>query len=273
MTTLRLRHLPIAFVVLALAACGASTGTGSSVSSTPTEPTDPPDEVPGGSEYADLSNRAAPGTAGTGMAYVLLEGQARRNSDGVQFNFSTGEVTGGLLSGTDVDEAEYTNPANGEFSRIVRISGDNVFGVVGLDVLPGDLPTAGTVTSYNEGWVGMTAAFENDALVLEGDATFTASWGSNDIDGRFFNLSGTSSVGGGVTNVGTIILTDGTISGDNFTGGAVSGTGRFAAIGGSGTTSQTGGTFFGPEADELGGVVLINDATDVILVVGAFQAD
>ncbi|MCK0095953.1 transferrin-binding protein-like solute binding protein [Yoonia sp. F2084L] len=273
MTTLKLRHLPIAFVVLTLAACGAGSGTGDSVNNIPTEPTDPPDEVPGGSEYAELSNRAAPGTAGTGMAYVLLEGQTRRNSDGVSIDFASGDITGGLLSGTNVDEAEYTNPANGEFSRIVRISGDNVFGAVGLDVLSGDLPTAGTVTSYNEGWVGMTAAFENDVLVLEGDATFTASWGANDIDGRFFNLSGTSSAGGGVTNVGTIILTDGTITGDNFTGGAVSGTGRFAAIGGAGTTSQTGGTFFGPDADELGGVVLINDTTDDILVVGAFQAD
>lgn len=268
MKTRLLRHLPIAFAVLALTACGGGGG-GSDGSGIPTEPTDPPDEVVDGA-YADLSDRTAPGTAG--MAYVLLEGQTRRNSDGVNITYSTGAISGGLLAGTDVDDAIYSNPANGEFSRIVRISGDNVFGAVGLDVLSGDLPTAGTVTSYNEGWVGMTATFENNVYVLTGDAEFTATWGANDIDGRFFNLSG-SDRSGSVPNQGTIILTDGTISGDTFSGGSVTGTGLFAPLGGSGTTSQTGGTFFGPEADELGGVIVINDTNDDILVVGAFQAD
>jgi hypothetical protein len=267
MNTLILRHVPIVLSALALAACGAAPGGGGGGNST--EPTDPPDEIVDGA-YANLNDRSASGSAG--MAYVLLEGQTRHNNDAVSIVYSSGAISGDLLNGTDVDDAIYTNPANGEFSRIVRITGDNVFGAVGLDVRAGDLPTAG-VTNYNEGWVGMTAAFETDTLVLTGNAEFTATWGTNDIDGRFFNLSGRNSGGGSVTNVGTIILTNGTISGDNFSGGTVSGTGQFARLGGSGTTSQTGGTFFGPQADELGGVVLINDTPDDILIVGAFQAD
>lgn len=281
-------HLPKAlavFVLLSCAACaaggdsgggsgggtgGGGTGGGGGGGGTPPDPTNPPDEVVN-VNYDELSNRTAPGLAA--MSYVVLDGQTPISEDTVTMLYSSGAITGGVLDMTDLDDATFLNPANGEFSRIVRISGSNLFGVVGLDVLAGDLPPAGSVTSYNEGWVGMTAAFENEVLVLEGDAEFTATWDTNDIDGRFFNLSGTNSGNGNVTNVGTIVLTNGVITDDNFTGGSVSGTGVFAQLGGGGTSSDTGGTFFGPQADELGGVILINDATDDILVVGAFQAD
>ena len=182
-------------------------------------------------------------------------------------------ITGGVLNATDLDSASFLNPANGEFSRVVRITGSNLFGVVGLDVLPADIPAAGTVTMFNEGWVGMTASFENNVYVLEGDASFTATWADNDIDGRFFNLSGTDPLNGAVTNVGTIVMNNGVISGDNFAGGSVTGTGIFADLDGGSSTAGTQGTFFGPEAEELGGVLLINDAGEDISVVGGFQAD
>lgn len=264
--TLRLT-LPVISAVL-LTACGGGGGGGGNI---PTEPVFPPDEIVD-SAYGVLSDRSpAAGTAG--MAYVVLEGQTGRSSDDVSVFYETGAVSGGLVDGTDLDDTVYSNPANGEHSRVVRISGDNIFGVVGLDVLSGDLPAAGTVTSYNEGWVGVTAAFEDDVLVLTGNAEFTATWATGDIDGRFFNLSGTNEDSDDVTNVGTIVLTNGTISGDDFTGGGVSGTGVFADLGGSGTSSDTTGTFFGPQAEELGGVILIDDVNDDILVVGAFQAD
>lgn len=253
----------------ALTACGGAGGGGGG-SSIPTEPTDPPVEVTD-ADYVELSDRTA--SAPADMTFVSLDGQTRVDGS-VTIASGSGAISGGaVLNGRNIEDAIFTNPANGEFSRIFRITGENRFGVVGLDVLPGDLPAAGTTTMYNEGWVGMTAAFEGDTFVLTGDAEFTASWGGGaNVDGRFFNLSGSNS-GGNVGNQGTIILTDAAISGDTFSGGVISGTGIFAPLGGSGTTSQTGGTFFGPQADELGGVILIDDTTDDILIVGAFQAD
>ncbi len=217
-----------------------------------------------------LSNRGAPGSAQS--VYVVLEGQSVRFTDGVTINYSDGVVTGGLLSGADLDGSAFTNPASGEHSRVVRISGSNVFGAVGIDAT---LPPSGTVTTnYNDGWVGLTAAIDgDDTYTLEGDAVFTATWGDNQIDGRFLNLSGNGSVNGAVSNVGTILITDARIFGDNFDRGTVTGTGLFNDLGGAGSSRTLRGTFFGPEADELGGVLVVNDSADGILVVGGFQAD
>lgn len=267
------RFLAFGLVVLAVSACG---GAGAGGGGLPTEPTSPAIEIVD-ERYIRLSDRSQSLIIVDGMAYRLLEGQTLRADDFITFSYSDGQITGGLLNLTDIDSGSFTNPANGEFSRVVRISGESIFGVVGLDVLsgdlPSDLPTSGTVSSYNEGWVGLTAIFEEGPYVLEGDATFTATWATNDIDGRFFNLSGTDPLDAVVTNVGTINLNNAVISGDNFTGGSVTGTGVFSPLSGSSNTSGTAGTFFGPQADELGGILRINDAGQDIFVLGVFQAD
>ncbi len=270
MNTTLLRGLGAVILAFSLAACGGGGGGGGEGGggSLPTEPTDPPDEVPGAMGAPDLSDRTVNGEFE--MVFVVIDDGSITSGD-VTFEASTGVVSGTLLGGTDLDGVVYTNPANGEFSRIARISGDNVFGAVGLEA--SDLPTAGTVTNYNEGWVGMTAIFEDNVFVLTGDSEFTVTWGNSDIDGRFFNLSGTSDIDGNVTNVGTIILTNGNVAGDDFAGGTFTGTGIFDALGGSGTSRTLDGAFFGPQADELGGVFDINDTVDDIQVSGAFQAD
>ncbi|WP_108813644.1 transferrin-binding protein-like solute binding protein [Loktanella sp. Alg231-35] len=272
MTELSSRSAVAVVAAIGLSACGsAGGGGGGDGGGTPTEPTSAAVEVPPNMNYPDLSNRIS-GTSE--VAYVVLRNDLPLYEDGVQVNQLTGAVSGGLLASTDLDDAEFLNPANGEFSRIVRISGNNVFGAVGLDVLAGDLPTSG-VSNYNEGWVGMTATFSDNVYVLTGNATFTVTWdGVGDIDGRFFNLSGTAAQGGSVTNGGTIILTNGGLdANERFSGGSVTGTGIFADLGGTSSTSGTQGAFFGPDADELGGVLRINDNTEDIQVFGAFQAD
>ncbi len=275
---MRMMSLPAVIGVLAFALAGCSGpseggggGGGSSdpgLPSVPLVPTDPADEVPPGGGYAALSDRGAAGTAD--MIYVVLEGTTARINDGVTATYGSGAVAGGLLDGTDLDGSQYTNPANAEFSRIVRISGSNVFGAVGVDVMPGDLPVMGTTTSYNEGWVGMIAILEDGVYVLEGDAIFTATWGTNDLDGRFVNLSGTDPQDQTVTRVGNIDLDNASISGDQFSGGTVTGTGIFAPLN---AASGAQGAFFGPDADEIGGVLSIDDSGADIRVVGAFHAD
>lgn len=254
--------------LVALSACmGGGGGGGGGGGSLPTEPTSPAIEVTGAG-FTDLSVRnASPNGA---MAYVLLDGQTVRTSDSITINYSNGVLSGGELNAIDIDSIAFTNPAGGEFSRVFRITGENLFGVVGLDA---EIPAMGTFTNYNDGWVGMIAAFEDRTLTLEGDATFTATWGSGDLSGRFFNLSGRNSQDQTVTNVGTIVLTGANITGDQFVNGVVTGTGAFAGLDGGSNTSGTRGFFFGPQADELGGVLKIDDVADDIQVIGAFQAD
>lgn len=275
MNTLSMRHFLAGFAVLGLVACGGGGGgsgerdVDNGIPSLPTEPTGPADEVAPTASAPDLANRPASGNFD--MVYLVIDSGSMLSGD-LTLAAGTGALTGPVLGGRDLDEvAIFTNPANGEFSRIVEISSDSIFGVVGLEA--SDLPTSGTITNYNEGWVRMAASVEGNTFVLTGDAEFEVAWGSSDIDGRFFNLSGTSDIDGSVTNVGTIVLTNGGVSGDTFSGGVATGTGIFADLSASGGSVDVDGSFFGPEADELGGTFDINDVNDDIRASGAFQAD
>ncbi|MEJ8561659.1 hypothetical protein QTO30_10820 [Yoonia sp. GPGPB17] len=260
---------------LSMASCGIAAcvaggaGSGSNSSGAPAV------ETPPGVGTPALSDRTA--ACVFDATYVVLEGDTFGARRSVTFQGETGAITTGALDGADFDDAAiFSNPVNGEFSRVVQISDGNVFGVVGLTVPAGDLPASGSVTHYNEGWVNVTAAFETDTLVLTGDAAFTVNWGGGGgIAGTLYNFSVESASTGYLSGAGSIVLSDGAVSGDNFSfgTGTISGTGDFARLGGAGTLSSTTGTFFGPQADELGGVIVIDDPNDSILVVGAFQAD
>lgn len=228
-------------------------------------------------DYPDISDRAA--MAGpTTVTIVLLEDGVPQLSGTSGFDQATGAMTGGLLDGTDIDDTAFTNPADSEYARIFNISGaTNLFGVVGF-VTDADIPPDGTVTNYNRGNAELVAAFVGDTYVLSGNATMTATWADNRISGQFTDLSGTvsSSLSGveqPVNDVGDISLTDSIISGSTFSGGAVSGTGIFAPLDGDSLTIGTQGAFFGPEADEVGGVLVIDDNDNDIDIIGAFQAD
>ncbi len=263
------RSLLAGIAGLGLAACGGSSG----------ERADngpPPVEVPPNANAPDIADRTANGDFA--VTYIVLDGSSFDERSTIQLRGNTGVLTGGELDGEDVDDLGiFTNPATGDFSRIVRISADNLFGVVGIAVPANDLPAAGTMTSYNEGWVGLTATFDNDVLVLTGDATFDVDWasGGGTISGTLSNFNVDSSATGNRNGNGTIVFTNGVVNGDDFSfaPGTISGTGTFSGLGGSNTTSQTQGTFFGAGADELGGVIVIDDRNDDITVTGAFQAD
>ncbi len=259
------RRVPLAASLIALlAGCGGGDGgSGSSFGGATVEVTD--------SRYVNLSGLPASGSSD--MTYVLLDGQSVQGIQDVTLTHANAQISGSLLQGTNLNSASFLNPADGEYSRVVRISGDNLFGAVGLEVLSGNLPSSGTVSAYNSGWVGVTASVTDNVYVLEGDAFFNADWGTNDVDALFTNFSGTDRNGASVSGVGTIVVNDAAINGDRFSGGSVSGDGEFDGLGGTGSTRQISGVFFGPEADELGGVLVIDDPNDDILVVGAFQAD
>ena len=240
-----------------LTACGGAGG------STVVEVEDP--------NYIQLDNRGATGQIT--VAYLLLDGETPVSGDAL-LAYATGAVTTGLLDGTDVDNTGiYPTSANTEYARIVRISGaDSLFGVAGLQTAGADIPTAGTTTSYSSGWVSLFANSDSETYSLTGNAALTASWGTGALlDATFNGFTGTNSSDASVTNAGTLRLNDMTISGSGFSGGTASGTGIFAVLDGSSATVGTQGLFFGPAADEVGGVIIIRDPD--LDVTGAFLAD
>jgi len=226
-------------------------------------------------DYPALADRAAIGGPTTITVVVLENGVAQAPAT-ASFDQSTGAITGGDLDGTDIDDVIFTNPANGEISRVVTLSGaDSYFGVVGFETEAADRPPMGTTTSYNEGWASVTATTDDGTYTLEADATLSANWSTNRLSGTFSgmsgNLAGTGGVDQNVSNVGNITLSNSVIGGSEFAGGTVTGTGIFAPLDGSSSTSGTGGAFFGDQADEVGGLLVVTD--DDVSVIGAFQAD
>ncbi|MEO1640284.1 MAG: transferrin-binding protein-like solute binding protein [Pseudomonadota bacterium] len=250
-----------------LAACGPGGGGSGSTSFAVTEVDS--------DSYPALSDRAAVG-APTEITVVVLENRIPTAPTDVSYDQASGLISGGDLAGADIDDASFTNPANGEISRVVTISGtDNYFGVVGFGTQQADLPTGGT-TSYNEGWTALTATTDQATYTLEGTVNLTANWDNNRLSGTFGSLSGTrSGTGGGVaedvSNVGTINLSNTVMTNGTFAGGSVTGSGIFDTLNNTSDTSGTQGAFFGAQADELGGLLVIDDGT--VDVIGAFQAD
>ncbi|MEM8537835.1 MAG: transferrin-binding protein-like solute binding protein, partial [Pseudomonadota bacterium] len=240
----------------ALVACGPGGGgsDGADVL-TVVEMTDP--------AYPAISDRGATGGP-SGVTMILLQNGAAQPVTVGDFDQSTGVISSSQLAGLDLDNAEFQNPADAEFSRIARVSGtDSFFGAVGFGTAAADRPEAGSVTAYVDGWAGLTATTDAGTYTLTGDATFTADWGSGRLRGDFTNLDGTVSDAAGIdaaaANVGTIRLSSSVITGSAFAGGIVTGTGLFSGLDGNSSTVGTSGNFFGPQADELGGLLVIDD--------------
>jgi len=136
-------------------------------------------------------------------------------------------------------------------------------------------PTSGTA-SYS-GIVGgfarveTTGANENYAAYrLAGDSTFTVNFGSKSISSSFSNLAGTlllsDSPGSAATRMFSDIAVSGSITGDHISGSQSSG----------GWASTINGGFFGPDAQELGGVFTAdfgtNSSAERIDIDGSFAA-
>jgi hypothetical protein len=153
--------------------------------------------------------------------------------------------------------------------------GDPSFGVVGIPTEIADLP----VTATYSGTTNFQIIDGNATYELVGTASVTANFSQLDLDATFSSLDGTRSdgvsVSEDVTNVATVSINDALISGNSFSGG----TAEFSST--QITTDLTGaelvesaGGFYGPDADEVGGVVLVDDtATGSLILLGDFVAD
>lgn len=153
-------------------------------------------------------------------------------------------------------------------------------GVMGVPTTSSDFPTSGIV-SYAAGSsiIGINDgdAFYNLTGSAVADVTFGS--GSGDVDLTFTALNGTregtTSGSTNVTEVGTITIDNAVIANGVFTGGTATldSTQITATLSGNEIVSTSGG-FYGPGADEIGGVFVIDDtAGGSITLQGSFVAD
>ncbi len=197
-------------------------------------------------------------------------------------------VTGGDLTG-DIDAARtlITLDAGGTvtiidgstdyvaFFSAEPLLGDPLFGVVGIPTEIADLPVTATYSgTSNFSIVDNTSYYE-----LVGTASVTADFGAGTVDATFSSLDGTLTDGvsatQNVSNVATVSINEAVIAGNTFSGGTaeLSSTQITTDLTGAELVDTSGG-FYGPNADEVGGVVLIDDTdTGSLLLLGDFVAD
>ncbi len=139
----------------------------------------------------------------------------------------------------------------------------------GVPTTPGGMPTTGSA-AYNGFMDGYYANGANEIWDLTGSASLTADFAAAQITGALNNISATHITGSlGTTTFGDVGI-NGAIAGDTFSGSASS-----SGISGiPGSTSMSGsalGQFYGPNADEVGGVFRMSSSSGGEAV-GAFAA-
>ena len=167
-----------------------------------------------------------------------------------------------------------TDPATADFSEDA-IGGSYVHVLHGNRTPAADLPASGTAT-----YTGSMAANDfptddgvssasPDAARYRGDAMLTAAFGSSSVSGRLFNLESRPGNGGAYADVQGELTFDAAIDGNRFTASAVTGTQNMAGY----SSGSVRGAFFGPAAEEAGGVFDAADAGNNRAMVGWFGGD
>ena len=270
------RPAVLAGLLPVLAACGASSGGGSSGSAAQ----DDFDPVTGTENAGTTIGNFQDTTNATpsALSFIAIDDGVGTSGTTGALDHAANTVTAGILQGdlnagrTEIaldggGTATLTNPASTEFARFFRIESptDTRVGVVGMTAA--DIPTDGTV-NYG-GHVDLTFVRRNDPpRSVDGAANVSVNFDTNRVTTTFGDLSET----GGLSNVGTLTISGATLVGDSFSGGTASGTGLLDLDATSaGVQSATGGQLYGPNADEVGGVVAIS--TDDLTVQGAYIAE
>lgn len=277
-----LAALPAFAAAALLAACGGgATGTGPTTSGG-VETTGPTIGT-----YTAFSDPTSLETSA--LIYIATDntGSASTGSAG-NLDHDANVILGGLLAGTlngartEIDlgsgvTAVITNPDNTEYTRIFVTEGlpTDLFGVLGQATIGADLPVANDSLHYDG--TAQFAIADGDALYdLTANLRVTPDWEAGRVDSAFTSLSGTRNDGSitNVSNLGTLRIDDATLSGGTFAGGTASITGATFDLSGSESLAGTEGTFMGPLADEVGGIVLIDDtASGNLQVIGVYTAE
>jgi hypothetical protein len=155
------------------------------------------------------------------------------------------------------------------------------FGVIGVGTAGSDMPITGTATLTGASGSAIQIIDGSAVYDLTGTTTAEVSFGNGGyVDLTFSNLNGTrtSGISGAVavTDVATITIDDAVIAVGAFSGGTATfdSTQIGTALSGSEVVGLSGG-FYGPDADEIGGVFIIDDTSGAgsLLLQGTFVAD
>ncbi|MBT8408853.1 MAG: transferrin-binding protein-like solute binding protein [Alphaproteobacteria bacterium] len=265
-----------AAALLSLSACGGGDeGSGGLSGGENTDPTN--------ATYTQFTDAAS--TENSQLIYIAIDSGGDRTSgtagtlDHDTFVISAGALAG-LLSGDFTEialngggTATLTNPSSTEYTRVFTTSGagDPLFGVLGQRTEAVDLPNG---TSSLGGRVSLSVSSGGVPYTLTGNATVTVDWDADLVDTRFFSLSGKrTDTDASVSGVGTIRIDNAALSGGTFTGGTASTTGSFEPLV-SASTNGTQGALFGPNADEAGGTVVVDDTgAGDFLAIGVYTAE
>ena len=167
------------------------------------------------------------------------------------------------------------DPAGADFARD-NVTASYVYALHGNQTPDGDVPTSGTGT-----YTGSMRALDfptddgvsssNQAATRYlGDVTLTASFGSSSVSGGFFNLE--SQPGDRSSNYAGVqgnLTFDASVIGSKFTASNLTGTQDIAGY----QNGSVRGAFFGPAAEEAGGVFDAIDAANNRALVGWFGTE
>jgi hypothetical protein len=249
-----------------LAACGGGGGTPAVVDA----PTFGDTESAASSRLAAVVLDAAAGTvaADTGR---LNRGENTGNIGGLSGTLSADRSRINLTGGGAV---EFTGEADAFAARFTAAQGAvNTLGIAGIATTSTDLP--GGEATYTGDTV-ITAQSGTDVYELTGVANITAAFGGDTptVTTALTALAGDKQPALGaieaVADAGALTISGSAITGTGFNGGTAELTSIILALSGDETVSVQG-AFYGPGADEVGGVFIIEDGTTRIF--GDFLAD
>ncbi|MEO1650607.1 MAG: transferrin-binding protein-like solute binding protein [Pseudomonadota bacterium] len=190
-----------------------------------------------------------------------------------------GSLSGTLLedrSGVDLDDGAITfdGEADAAAVRFEATQGTtNTIGVIGVTTAADSLPT-GTATYTGD--TVLTAVAGTDVFELTGVANVTAEFDADTptVTTALSGLSGTRQPVLGaaedVADAGTLTISGSEISGAGFSGGEATLDSTVLTLSGDETVAVEG-SFFGVDADEVGGVFVVDD--DETRIFGDFLAD
>ncbi len=267
-----IRSIGFSAIALGLmAACGGGGGTDPD----PSPSTFPTFRDTDSQETSDLAaaslNSAARSTAG--LSGTLNRGADRATignlSGDINADRSEVELSGGGTLKLQWEDNEYSSRYVAEGQGF-----DRTIGIIGAVTSSADLPTSNA--TYN-GTTTLTIQDGGSLFDVSGSAEIVADFGSGDVTTTLDDLDGTRVNGlnlSNVSNVATITITDSDISGATFDGGDVSITSSQLSNLGSSADSSLDGAFFGPEGEEVGGVLVVDDTDSGDLVIfGDFIAN
>ena len=237
--------------------------------------------------YTEIADTTS--TEDSALSYIghTASGSGASGSAGT-LDHDADTISGGLFAGTVNNGRTTINLTGGgtvdlyvmdgaDYARRFSSSAfaDPLFGVVGQVTAGADMPDTSDPTTTYGGASVVTIVDGAIVYTLAGNSTITADWANQRVDVELSGLDGQRDSGGSslsVTDVAVVRLDDAVLSGAGFTGGSASVSGG-VTVASIAPSAGSAGSFYGPGADEVGGVLLIDDSGAGVLVRGIYLAD